>query len=188
VAEFISAEAGGHGKRIEPAAAARLIDLIGPEAGLLAGEIEKLALYAGERPTIAENDVIDLVGQSREEKIFAVADAAGAGRLARALTLWRQVLESDPDAPYRAVGGLAFVFRRWLLAHRLRDAGEPIGAVAPRVMMWGRERELEAILRRTTPRNIRGQLAALAELDAQAKSGLRSIETGIELLLAQLAA
>lgn len=188
VAEFVSAEAARLGKRMAPSAVARLIDLVGPEAGTLASEVEKLALYAGERPDITEHDVAELVGQSREEKIFAVADAAGQGALARSLVLWRQVLESDPEAPYRVVGGLAFVLRRWLLAHRLREGGQPVAAIAPRVMMWGRERELEAILRRNPPRKVRAQLAALAELDAQAKSGLRSIETGIELLLTQLAA
>ncbi len=78
--------------------------------------------------------------------------------------------------------------RRWLAAHRLVVNGEPIPAIAPKVMMWGRERELETILRRLSPQILRRTLAAMAELDSQAKVGARSIETGVELLLTRLAA
>lgn len=186
--EFVVTEARRQEKRIDPAAAARLIDLVGSDSGILAGEIVKLCLYVGSRATVTDQDVTDLVGQSREERIFAVMDAAGLGRLSDALRLWRQVLATDPAAAYRALGGMAFVVRRWLAAHRMVAAGEPIPAIAPRMMMWGRDRELETILRRLSPQFLRGTLAAMADLDSQAKVGARSIETGVELLLTRLAA
>jgi DNA polymerase III delta subunit len=66
--------------------------------------------------------------------------------------------------------------------------GLGISAIAPKVLMWGREQELRVILKRLSPALLRRFLAALADLDSQAKSGLRSIETGVELLLARLAA
>jgi hypothetical protein len=120
--------------------------------------------------------------------VFAVADAAALGQLPQALGMWSQVLETDPAAAYRAVGGLAYVVRRWLTAHRLRDEGMPTRSIAPKVMMWGRERELETILRYQSPPRLRQALAAIGELDSQAKSGARSIERGIESFLTRLAA
>jgi len=89
--DFVVSEARSQNKRIDPAAAARLIDMVGQDTGILATEVEKLALYAADRPALTEQDVTDLVGQSREEKIFAVMDAAAAGRLTDALRLWHQV-------------------------------------------------------------------------------------------------
>jgi len=188
LAGFVLTEAQARGKRMQPAAAERLCELVGPHQGALAGEVEKLCLYVGARPTITAEDVAALVGQSREQKIFAVMDAAGAGRLAEALELWRQVLATDSAAIYKAVGGIAFVLRRWLDAQRMRAEGAHIRAIAPKLMMWGRENQAEALLARLPPSRLARHLAAVAELDSQAKSGLRSIEAGVEALLLDVAA
>lgn len=185
--EFVVAQARESDKRFDAGAAQRLVDLVGQDTGILAGEVEKLCLYVADRATITNNDVSDLVGQSREEKIFAVADAAAIGKLPDALRLWQQVLETDPAAAFRAVGGLAFVVRRWLGAHQMLAEGASVRSIAPRMMMWGREQELETLLRRQPPSRLRRALAAIADLDSQAKSGGRSIERGIESFLIRLA-
>jgi len=185
--EFVLAQAERQGKRLDSAAAARLIELVGPEPGVLAAEVEKLSLYAVDRPALTLHDVSELVEQSREEKIFAAMDAAAVGRLPLALQLWEQVLASDPSAVYKVVGGMAYMVRRWLTAQQMRAKGLPLSAIASKVMMWGREAELEALLRRLPTPRLRRLLAAIAELDAQAKLGRRSIETGVEALLIELA-
>lgn len=181
--EFVLSRAQGYQKRMPREVAGLLVDLIGADQGLLANEVEKLATYVGRRPEITVQDVRDLIGQSREEKIFAVMDAAGAGDLPAALRLWSAVLATDPAAAYRAAGGLAFVLRKWLAAHELLVDGQTIPAIAPKVMMWGRERELDALLRRLPAAHVRRLLAQLATVDSQAKSGTRSIENGVEALL-----
>jgi DNA polymerase-3 subunit delta len=186
--EFATTEAARQGKRLAPQAASQLANLIGQETGLLASEIEKLCLYVGDRSTISEKDVAELVGQTREEKVFAALDAAAAGRLSEALRLWEQVLATDPSAAFKAVGGISYRIRQWLTAQQLLADGLGIGEIAPKVLMWGREQELRVILKRLSPALLRRFLAALADLDSQAKSGLRSIETGVELMLARLAA
>jgi DNA polymerase-3 subunit delta len=188
LSDFLHDEARARGKRLDRAAAARLLELTGPDAGLLASEVEKLALYTADRSEITPADVADLVGQSREEKIFAVLDDAAAGELKPALRGWHHVLRTDPAAVYRAVGGMAYVIRRWLNAHQLAADGLPTRTIASKSMMWGREQQLEAILRRLPPPRLRRLLAALSDLDAQAKQGARSIENGVESLLVWLAA
>lgn len=186
--EFVQSEFARLGKRAAPSVAPRLVELVGAEQGVLAGEVEKLTLYALDRASVTEQDVDELVGLSREEKIFAVMDAAALGRLPQALTLWQNVLSTDPAAAFRALGGITFVLRRWLTAHTLVEEGQSPRAIAPRVMMWGREAELEQILRRLPDRTVRRLLAATADLDSQVKTGGRSIEAGVEALLLALAA
>lgn len=185
--DFAVAEARRLKKRLSVEAANRLVAMIGAEQGAVANEIEKLSLFVGDRPSIEESDIAELVGLSREEKIFAVMDAAGAGHAANALALWRQALASDSAAEYKALGGVAFVLRRWLAAHEALSDGESIQTIAPRLMMWKRERELSALLRRLPPQRLKRNLAGVAELDSQAKNGVRSIETGVEALLIELA-
>ena len=185
--DFVLGAARERGKRLDDGAAAHLIDLVGQDTGMLAGEIEKLSLYAGDRQTLTDHDVSELVGQSREEKIFAVMDAAATGRLSDALRLWHQVLATDPEAAYKVLGGMTFKVRQWLIAHRLLADGSSVSEIAPRVMMWGRHQDLETLLRRLPATLLRRLLAALAQLDSEAKSGARSIETGVELVLVRLA-
>jgi DNA polymerase-3 subunit delta len=165
----------------------RVASLVGQDAGMLAMEAEKLCLYVGERATITVADVTELVGLSREEKVFAAVDAAGAGRVSEALTIWHDVLATDRAAAFKAVGGIAYKLRVYLAAQRLAGEGQPARAIAPKVQMWGRERELEVILRRLSLERLMALLAALAELDSQAKVGARSIETGVESFLVQVA-
>lgn len=188
LAKFAAEVAARLGKQFAPGAAEQLAQLVGNESGILAGEVEKLCIYTGDATTVTAQHVSDLVGQTREEKIFAAADAAALGRLGKALALWQQTLATDRAATYRAVGGLAASLRRYLAAHELRAAGADTSAVVGKLMMWGRPREADLLLHNQTPRRLRQALAALADLDAQVKDGARSIERGVEVFLTRLAA
>ena len=185
--DFVIAEARARGKALDASVAESLVALVGPEQGALAGEVEKLALFAADARAITREHVAALVGLSREERIFAVLDAAALGQTERALELWRNTLATDPAAAFKATGGVAFVLRRWLAAHEMRAAGEPVHEIAPRVMMWRRAAELQRLLDRLPAARLKRMLARLAELDAQAKVGERSIEHGVEALLIQIA-
>lgn len=181
------ADAAAEGKKLAPGVAERLLEQIGPEYGLLKNELEKLCLYAGTRTAITMEDIDLLVGLSREEKVFAAMDAAAEGQFPHAVELWRQVLASDPAAEFKAVGGIAFKLRAWIQAQNMLAGGMPISTVAPKVMMWGRERVLQGLLQRQSGPRLRRLLAALAELDAQAKVGARTIERGAESVMMALA-
>jgi hypothetical protein len=75
------------------------------------------------------------------------------------------------------------MLRRWLGAQRMAASGMKPYEIAPKVLMWGRDRELDALLRRLPPQRLRSLLARLAALDAQAKVGARTIEMGVEEIL-----
>ncbi len=61
-------------------AARLLLELVGPEVGLLVAEIEKLAVFVGTRARIRRDDVARMVGAGRIETIWKVLDAATTGR------------------------------------------------------------------------------------------------------------
>ncbi len=62
-----------------------LIELVGPEVGLLVSEVEKLAIYVGTKGKIQRDDVARTIGAGRIETIWKVLDAATTGRSALAL-------------------------------------------------------------------------------------------------------
>jgi DNA polymerase-3 subunit delta len=71
--------------RLDPESARLVVDLVGPEAGVLATEVEKLAVYAGESRKIEHDDVVKLVGAGRVETIWKTLDAATLGQAKAAL-------------------------------------------------------------------------------------------------------
>ena len=52
-----------HGRKLDPAAARKIIDLTGAELADLCNEVDKLAIYVGPAPAILAADVDALVGQ-----------------------------------------------------------------------------------------------------------------------------
>ncbi|HKI18256.1 MAG TPA: DNA polymerase III subunit delta, partial [Isosphaeraceae bacterium] len=71
--------------RLDADAVRQLIELAGPETGILAAEVEKLAVYAGSSGRIERDDVIKLVGAGRVETIWKALDAATTGQSRAAL-------------------------------------------------------------------------------------------------------
>jgi len=83
--------------QLDPDASRLLVELIGPEPGLLAAEIEKLAVYAGFSRRIERRDVARLVGAGRVETIWKTLDAAMAGQGRIALEHLENLLASRED-------------------------------------------------------------------------------------------
>lgn len=109
------------GTRLAADGAKLLVELVGPEAGLLAAEVEKLAVYAGESKKIERDDITKLVGGGRVEKIWSVLDAATTGKGSVALEQLENIL-GDGEHP---VGLLAAMSTSLLKVHhagRLRTA------------------------------------------------------------------
>jgi DNA polymerase-3 subunit delta len=115
-----------HGKQLTPPAAGLLVDLIGPEMGLLDQELLKLALYVGERKQIDVEDVDILVGRSRTDGTWKIFDAVGAGNAQEALKLLDRLLDQGED-PFRILGAFSKHLRQLAQAARLAVLGQPLG-------------------------------------------------------------
>jgi DNA polymerase-3 subunit delta len=65
---------------LDAGAAELLLELVGPEVGLLVAEVEKLAVYVGSKGKIRRDDVARMVGAGRIETVWRVLEAATTGR------------------------------------------------------------------------------------------------------------
>jgi DNA polymerase-3 subunit delta len=123
------------GAQFDPEAARLLLELVGPEVGLLAAEVDKLCTYVGDRRTVEPADVITMVGAGRVETIWRVLDAASTGQPAEALDLLDRLLTSG-EYPAGLLAAISTSLRkvhhagwlrknRWGLADACKEAGIP---------------------------------------------------------------
>jgi DNA polymerase-3 subunit delta len=121
--------AARHGKKLDTAAAELLVDLVGPDMGLLDQELNKLAIYVGAAGQIGSADVDALVGRSRAAETFKIFDAIGAGRRADALAILDRLFEQGEDA-LAILGAFSWQLRRLAqVARHVRQGTTPAAAM-----------------------------------------------------------
>ena len=184
---WITDRAARRGAAIEDRAAAMLEGAGASDMIALDSEIEKLSIYAGDRP-ISPADVEAMVASSREANIFAAVDAALAGQTRAALGEIRRTL-----ADGQSVGYVLYMFHRQvrllMLAKELQRKRVSAKEMPKRLGVSGYP--LKKTLEQA-PRFTRERLAAahrlLAETDERIKSGGARDEVALDVLVADLAA
>lgn len=121
---FIREEAGRLGKRIEPATVELLVGLIGNNLRELASQIEKVATYAGDRPTITMDDVRAVASDSRIDSVFDLANALGGKNLPLALKSLHSML-GEGEAPLFILSMIIRHFRQIWMVRELLDKRVP---------------------------------------------------------------
>ena len=115
IEDMVRQSAAAHGKRVDAKALEQIVQRAGPDAALLAGELEKLCLYVGERDTIQEDDVRAIVIDMAESWIFDFTSALAARRLAPALKVLTGLFEQG-EPPLRLLAMIAREVRMLLIA------------------------------------------------------------------------
>jgi len=113
-------------KEISDEALAELVNNVGPNARLLGGEVEKLALYAGERTEIEVADVTTICTRNKSARAFALGDALGDRDLPRLLRtlddeLWEMKFDSQKSEIGLLYGLIGKVRAMILLKGMLRE-------------------------------------------------------------------
>lgn len=103
----------GTGKRVDGPGEARLAELLGDDARVLASEIHKLAAYVGDRKVIGAKDVDEIVTRVAEDPFFALGNAVEGRDLRGALGVLGRSLQ-DGASPFMLLGSLASTVRRLL--------------------------------------------------------------------------
>ena len=98
-----------------------LVELVGPEVGLLTSEVEKLTVYVGPGKTITREDVVKMVGAGRVETIWRTIDAATMGRGGEALADLERLMTSG-EHPVGLLAAMTFSLRKLHHAGQLRRA------------------------------------------------------------------
>jgi DNA polymerase-3 subunit delta len=112
------------GKRLDTKARRRLVDWTGFDLRTLAGSLEKLINFVGDRETITDTDVSTVLKRTRKDPIFEFTNAVADRNLDGALFYMHSLLV-DGMHPLQLLAAVANQLRRLLLAKDfiIRDRG-----------------------------------------------------------------
>jgi len=113
-------------KEISHEALAELVDRVGPNARQLDNEVEKVALYVGDRKEIEFDDVATICTRNKMARAFALGDALGDRDLPRLLArldeaLWEVKLDPQKSEIGLLYGLIAKVRAMLLLKEMLKE-------------------------------------------------------------------
>jgi DNA polymerase III subunit delta len=106
------------GFRIDPAAMEFLVEALGGDISRISVEIEKLALFAGNR-SVGVDDIASLVPDARATNVFALVNALGRRDRAKALEILDTLTREGEYLPL----ALAFLSTQFRMALVAREAG-----------------------------------------------------------------
>ena len=185
LARWTRTQANQKGARITPGAIRLLSQLVGGNLWTMDNELEKLALYAGDR-SIEEGDVRLLVPQSREASVFSAIDALLEGRSGIALRLMHRLRDEGAELPY-IISMIARQLRQVTLARDLLDRGYGDKDIGSRL---GLSHDLA--LRRTIEQagkhslsSLKWRYERLMEADLAVKQGRMEQDLTLELLVSE---
>jgi len=119
--EWLKQKARERGKTLAPEALKAILESMGKEPNLLAGELEKLILSIGERNRIEIGDVL-AQGRERMHHIFEVVEALGYGKVGKALAGIRALLDHGEE-PLHILGMVARPLRLVAKAMEMKAMG-----------------------------------------------------------------
>jgi DNA polymerase-3 subunit delta len=182
--EYAQAQCDVH---LNKGAANLLVDLAGLEVGILASEVEKLAVYAGSSKKIERGDVAKMVGAGRVETIWKALDAATTGQGSAALELINNLLASGEN-PTGMLAAMSFSLLKVHHAGRLRAARLTLDEACRIASIYPSAIETtERQHKHLGPRRVDRLPATLLRADLDIKGGiLLDPRVVLELLLASL--
>jgi DNA polymerase III subunit delta len=176
-----------HGATITPDAAAMLVELVGEDLGRLDTELAKLAL-ASDNGRIEPESVSAGVAFQRERQMWDMTNELACGRTAEALKKWRQLIQLDSSAEFRAVTWLGMWLENVRKAIAMKRTGLQPFAIAQQLRIW--PREIQGPFFQTA--DALGEAGAaratdlLADVDLRSKSGLGDAASNVERFILEI--
>jgi len=173
-------------KRISPEARESLHENIGNNISNLAMEIEKLVCMAGDQPEITESHTEALLGRSKTESEFALADAVASGDRTRALTVFSDLMREGSRIP-RLTGLIRSQLEKiWQAKEMLRE-GRSGEEVCRELRVFGkRMAEFLSTANRFHTNDLRSAMRMILDADLRARTQRLDERTIMEMLLLAL--
>jgi DNA polymerase III subunit delta len=118
------ADASRLGFRLEPAAARLLVERMGANPTRLRGELERLALWAGEGGEVGVSDLQEMIADTSEAAVWSLSDALLERDAAEALRIGERLIAQGENVT-GLIYGLASRLRSACAAAALLEEGTP---------------------------------------------------------------
>ncbi len=187
VSDWLRARAKSLGRTLATDAARLLIAYLGTGLRNHANELEKLSIYCDDRNEITAKDVERVVGASRENNVFDLTKAIGAGNKAPAAAILLRLLDQSKDQRQFLFVMLLRFLEQITIARELAAKGENERAIAEALELRGGAayfaKEIVQQARRYTRDRLDSALAALIQAEAQTRGRHTNDELLMEMLL-----
>ena len=178
-----------HRITLTPDGAAVIVDLLGSEMGKIDTELAKLALMSPNGKVDAEL-IANTVTFQREREMWDMTNEIGSGRAAEALRRWRQLIQTDSSAEFRAVTWLCMWLENVRKALAMKRRGENDFSICQTLRIWPREYQAPFLKTAASmgQAGVARALDLLTAVDRQSKSGIGDFASNVERFLLQLSA
>lgn len=193
--EWICARAKAMGASLPSDAARLMAAYLGTSLRALANELEKLVIYSGgndssSRKELSVKDVEQVVGASRENNVFELTKAIGAGNTPLATEITLRMLDQGKDQRQFLFVMLNRFIQQLTIARELSVKGENERAIAEALELRGGAayfaKEIIQQARRYTREKLDLALRALVEAEAQTRGKHINDELLMEKLLLEI--
>jgi len=165
-----------------------LVQRIGVFLARLDGELQKLANFVGEGGAISRQDVISMVGLSREEEAWAIQSAILTGSAPASLGLLRELFAVPNKNEIPVTWAMCDLMRKTYAAGALSSQGVSPSEIRTQLkLFWGSDRPVMNMARSMGSRESAHLLRRGIETDMKTKRGLGKPARSIEALAVLIA-
>lgn len=183
---WIKDRAKGNGIAFAPDALEILITLVGTNMFMIASEVDKLALYAGDEKNIQAEVVEKLVSRSLEQNIFTLIEKVVQRKLEDALRIYYDLLKQNEE-PIKILALIAGQFRLIYQVKELSRRGYGQQQIAGYLKTHPFRVKLAAgQANKFTDEELTHLMSLLADADYQMKTGGMNKSLLVEMLLFKL--
>lgn len=172
-----------HKLNLSPPAADLLKELVGADLGRLDNELAKLALQT--EGAVDPATIRASVSFQREQEMWDMTNEVAAGNITKALQRWRQLVQLDSSAEYRAITWLTIWLEKVRKALLLKKAGQSEQSIAGQLKIFPYSQQ-KAFFQTANAIGEGGAarlIDLLADLDHRSKSGLGEMAENVERFL-----
>ncbi len=173
-----------HGCELDASAADLLVRRIGLGLTRLDSELGKLAANAAPRTMITHDDVVEMVGLSREEQAWEIQSVMLGENPGAAMSKLGELLDVSRQPRELMVWAIVDLARRLHAAAAMLAGGSSPGEIRKALRLFGSggDRALD-VARRGRPEQYASLFSEAVAMDGRMRSGLIDPRRGLELLL-----
>lgn len=172
-----------HALTVRPDAARMLADFVGNDLGRLDNDLAKIALQSD--GPVDTQTVVRNVAFQREQEMWDMTNQVATGNTTDAVRRWRQLVQLDSSAEYRAVTWLVMWLEKVRKALAMRRDGAADATIARDLKIWPFDQQRPFFQTVTTigDTGARRLIDLLAEIDYRSKTGLGEMADNVERFL-----
>jgi DNA polymerase-3 subunit delta len=172
-----------HGCTLDSQGAQLLVQRIGISLTRLDNELGKLSAKVAPENTISKNDVVEMVGLSREEQAWEIQSVLLSGNESASITKLSELLDVSKQPRELLMWSVVDLTRRLSAAASMIANGSSSGEIRKSLKLFGDGgNRMLNVAKRRTPTQLADLFTEAVAVDARTRSGLLDGRRGLEAL------